>query len=83
MQWLVNRTNAGWMVTLINPAGQIKPQQGITPTDYRENRQVTIAARVPVKSAVDRLLPDQPLSLQQNRITLEVPAGAVRIVEIK
>ena len=39
---MVNRTGTGWIVTLFNPAGQNKPQQGITPTDYRENRTVTI-----------------------------------------
>src|SRR5207248_1041279 len=32
VQWLVNRTEKGWAVTLLNPAGQLKPQQGITPT---------------------------------------------------
>src|SRR5438067_10058382 len=60
VQWLVNRTDDGWLVTLLNPAGQAKSQQGITPTDYREDRTVTVRARVPVKSAADRLLSTDP-----------------------
>jgi hypothetical protein len=81
--WLLNRTQTGWLVTLLNPAGQDKPQQGITPTDYTQNRQVTITSHVPIASARDRLLPDDPLKVEANRMTLEVPAGGVRIVELK
>jgi hypothetical protein len=83
VQWLVNRNATGWMITLLNPAGQMKPQQGITPTDYRENRTVTIVSKAPIRSAVDRLLPDDPLTVTGNSVKLEVPAGGVRIVEIK
>jgi hypothetical protein len=83
VQWLVNRTNTGWMVTLLNPAGQAKPQHGITPTDYRENRMVTISARVPIAMARDRLLPDDAIAVKENRVTLEVPAGGVRVIELK
>jgi hypothetical protein len=64
-------------------AGQAKPQQGITPTDYRENRRVVISGRVPFQSAFDRLLPDDPITVKENSLTLEVPAGGVRILELK
>jgi hypothetical protein len=83
VQWLVNCNQTGWMATLLNPAGQAKPQQGIVPTDYRENRTVTISAKVPIKAAADRLLPDDPLTVRDNAVTLEVPAGGVRIIELK
>lgn len=82
VNWLVNRAPTGWMVTLLNPAGQDKPQQGITPTDYRQNRAVTIVSHVPFRAARDRLLPDEILSIQTNRVLLEVPAGGVRIIEL-
>ena len=82
VEWLVNRTEKGWLVTLLNPAGQSKPQQGITPTDFRENRRVTIRARVPVQKARDRLLPDDILDVRKDGVTLEVPAGGVRIIEL-
>lgn len=83
VEWLVNRTSTGWAVTLMNPAGQTKPQQGILPTDYRENRQVRIRAQTPMKSAQDRLLPDDKLSVRENTVELEVPAGSVRIIDLR
>lgn len=82
VEWMVNRTSKGWIVTLLNPAGQAKPQQGITPTDYRENRRVTILPRVTVKNATDWLMPDDPIDIGNERISLTVPAGAVRIIEL-
>ncbi len=68
VQWMLNRTNAGWTVTLINPAGQLKPQQGITPTNFRENRQVTIRSHIPITSASDLLLPDDALQVEKNKV---------------
>lgn len=83
VEWLVNRTATGWSVTLMNPAGQIKPQQGILPTDYRENRPVKIQSHTPVTFAQDRLLPDQKLTVRENTVELEVPAGSVRIIDLR
>lgn len=83
VQWSVNRGQGRWLVTLLNPAGQAKPQHGITPTDFRENRKITIKAHVPIQTARDRLLPDDRLSVKDGRIELTVPAGAVRIIELK
>ncbi len=83
VEWLVNRTGKGWTVTLLNPAGQLKHQQGITPTDYTHNRSVTIRSRVPVQTARDRLAPEEQLTVRENAVRCEVPAGGVRIVELR
>jgi hypothetical protein len=83
VEWMVNRTAGGWIVTLLNAAGQAKPQQGITPTDFRQNRPVTIRSRSEVASASDWLFPDEALKVEGTRIDLVVPAGGVRIVEFK
>ncbi len=83
VEWLVNRAPDKWLVTLMNPQGQDKPQHGITPTDYRKNKQVTIRCRVPAKQARDRLLPEDIWPVVDGVISLEVPAGGVRIVEVK
>lgn len=83
VEWLLNRTQSSWLVTLLNPAGQDKPQQGITPTNYKENRQVTIKSQLPFTTARDRLLPDDPLKLSLGRVELVVPAGGIRIIELK
>jgi len=83
VEWLVSRSDKGWLVTLLNPAGQLKPQQGITPTDYRENRSVVIRCRLPITSARDRLLPSEKLEVKGNALQLEVLAGSVRIIELQ
>jgi len=87
VEWLVNRTATGWVVALLNPAGQAKPQQGITPTDFREARPVVIRSVGPVASASDWLDPDLAIAAHAegagSTIELTVPAGGVRIVEIK
>jgi hypothetical protein len=84
VNWMVNRTDAGWVVTLMNPEGQTKPQQGILPTDYRENRDVRIVVKDGnVTSAVDKLLPTDVLAVEQNTVRCEVVAGGLRIVEIR
>ena len=86
VEWLVNKSEKGWLVTLLNPAGAIKPQQGITPTDYRENRPVTIRSRVTVTTASDRLLPTDKLVVTLGStpsVELVVQAGGVRIIELR
>ncbi len=88
VEWLVNRTGKGWAVTLLNPAGQAKPQHGITPTDFRQNKPVTIHCRVPVATARDWLMPDDKLAVEtanadQRQVRLEVPAGGVRIIALE
>lgn len=81
--WMLNRAGDCWLVTLLNPAGDLKPQQGLFPTDYRENRAVVIRSHLPITTARDRLLPDQPLGVENNTVRLEVPAGGVRVVELR
>jgi hypothetical protein len=83
VEWLVNCTKTGWCVTLLNPAGQDKPQHGITPTDYRKNQQVVIRSHVPITTAKDRLLADDVLKVESGQVQVEVPAGGVRIIELR
>jgi hypothetical protein len=72
---------------LLNPAGQAKPQQGITPTDHREERKVVIRSTVPVAAARDGLFPDEPLVPKPDGagavLERTVPAGGVRIIELR
>lgn len=83
VEWMVNQTETGWTVTLMNPQGQSKPQQGITPTDFRENREVTIRSSVPITSANDLLLPNDILKVEHNQVNCEVSAGGVRLIQVK
>jgi hypothetical protein len=87
VEWMLNRSESGWIVTLLNPAGQAKPQHGITPTDFRENRSIVIRSRAAVASASDWLFPEEVLTVDSSgtgsRLGLTVPAGGVRIVDLK
>jgi hypothetical protein len=85
---MVNKTDQGWAVTLLNPAGQDKPQQGITPTDFRQNRTVTIRSLLPIRSAEDLLLPTDLLQVKvdtsgTHTVECEVTAGGVRIIHLQ
>jgi len=83
VEWSVNKTETGWLVTLLNPAGETKPQQGIVPTDFTESRAVTIKAGVPLKSARDRLDASTQLTVADNTVICVVPAGGVRVIELR
>ena len=84
---LENALLAAHDVIFLGERGQAKPQQGITPTDYRENRKVTIRVAGPVSGASDWLFPEETLMPVGNgkgaMLELVVPAGGVRIVEFK
>jgi hypothetical protein len=85
VEWTVNKTDKGWLVTPPNPAGAVKPQQGVTPTDYRENRTATIRSRVVVAAASDRLLTADQLAVTSGPtpvVELTVQDGGVRIIEL-
>ena len=83
VEWLINRTTDGWLATILNPAGQDKPQHGITPTDYRQNAPVVVKLHIPATTVRDRLAPHEPLSIVDGRVEVEAPAGGVRILEFK
>ncbi|HEY1403698.1 MAG TPA: hypothetical protein VGB05_06190, partial [Pyrinomonadaceae bacterium] len=45
VQRLFNRTERGWLVTLINNRGVLKPQQGLAQVDRRASVEVTLSLR--------------------------------------
>ena len=83
VEWMLNRQQNGWAVTLLNPAGDMKPQHGILPIDYTKNLTVTIRAKVPITNASDHLAPDDQLIVQDNTVSLPVQAGSLRIIELR
>jgi len=79
VEWLLNRTATGWVVTLLNPAGPTRLQHGVGPTDYRQSRPVTIRAARPVTAAREWFT---DAALAPGALRLTVPAGGVRVVEL-
>lgn len=86
VEWLLNRTERGWVIGLFNPAGISKPQHGVVPTDYSQQRTVRIRASTPVASTIE-WFSDEPLPVSAvgsgSSVSLIVPAGGVRIVELR
>jgi hypothetical protein len=87
IEWVLNRLDdGGWLVSLLNNRGIIKPQHGMLPTDHREEQVVTLRAPFVVPRSYD-CVTEQPVRWlpadkgSQARLTL--PAGAVRMVVIQ
>lgn len=86
VEWLLNRTEQGWIVTLINPAGCTKPQHGVVPTDYTQRRIVKLHSKEKWTQAQE-WFDDTTLPLTSapggSSVEILVPAGGVRIVEVQ
>jgi hypothetical protein len=86
VETLINRTARGWVVTLINNRGVVKPQQGMAQVDRSAVAGVTLALRGRAIAEAREWLGDRPLevSRENNRssVRLNLPAGGIGIVEL-
>jgi len=83
VEYLINRTSNGWVVTLINNNGVFKPQQGLAKVDHsgRSHVNVTLSLRngriLGASNWIDdHLYPTDPL-------TVLVAPGGVAVIEIR
>jgi hypothetical protein len=86
VQRLINRTERGWLVTLINNQGVFKPQQGLAQVDRRANVEVTLSLRgTTIRQAREWTL-DASLEVGRNgnrsTVKVNVPPGDLKIVEL-
>jgi hypothetical protein len=83
VEYLMNRTNNGWVVTLLNNNGVYKTQQGMAQVDRNAYVNVSISLRgEKILSATD-WISDAALKVQSNQTTLRIAPGGVAIVELK
>ncbi|MCM3872509.1 MAG: hypothetical protein ND895_17630 [Pyrinomonadaceae bacterium] len=86
VEYLINRTNTGWIVTLFNNQGVNKPQQGMAQVDRSAIVSATISVPgQPIRTAIDWLT---DRSIEVNRasgdaVTITLPPGGMAIVELK
>jgi hypothetical protein len=80
VEYLINRTANGWIVTLLNNNGVYKTQQGMAQVDRSAYVTVTIGNQI--KSATD-WLSDKPLKPNNGIVSFQIPPGGVAIVEIR
>ena len=86
VEYLVNRNSRGWVVTLINNRGVYKPQQGLAQVNRAEVAGVTIEVSGSELQSANEWTEDATLKTAREgsaaRVSIEVPAGGVRIVEL-
>jgi len=88
VEYLVNRTDRGWVVTLFNNNGVIKPQQGLAQVDRNARVKATMSLREKeINSALEWTL-DRSLEVTSqpgapDTVTVEIAPGGIAIVELR
>ena len=86
VEWSINRTASGYVIALLNNRGVIKPQHGVLPTDHRQQQEVRLSMKFPVRHASEWMT-GSPVEWRQTNgtyeTTLTLPAGAVRLIEVE
>lgn len=86
VEYLVNRTERGWVMTLINNKGVLKPQQGLAQIDRSQSVEVTLSIRGKGIEQAREWTEDKQLDISrasgQTSVKLNVAPGGVRIVEL-
>jgi hypothetical protein len=80
VEYLINRTANGWIVTLLNSNGVYKTQQGMAQVDRSAYVTATIGNQI--KSATD-WVSDAPLMPENGIVKVQIPPGGLAIVEIR
>ena len=84
VEYLINRTDTSWVVTLINNNGVNKPQQGLATVD----RTATVTATVSmpgqrIRSAIDWMTDKSQQVSNENSVKLTLQPGGIAVVELK
>ena len=83
VEYLINRGNNGWVVTLLNNNGVYKTQQGMAQVDRNAYVNVSISLRgEKILSATD-WISDAALKVQSDQVSVRIAPGGVAVVELK
>src|SRR5690349_5252103 len=83
VEYLINRSDNGWIVTLLNSNGVYKPQQGMAQVDRNAYVNVSIALPGEKLQSANEWLSDAAMKPDANSVNLRIPPGGVAIVELK
>ena len=90
VEYLINRSARGWIVTIFNDNGVFKPQQGMSQVDRSANVNVMITLRGAGISSASEWTSNQSLEFQIKKsastidsVSLNIPAGGIAIVELQ
>jgi hypothetical protein len=86
IQRLINRTERGWLITLVNNRGVYKPQQGLAQVDRTASVEVTLSLRGKAIGQAREWTLDTPLDVgraaNESTVKIIVAPGDVKIVEL-
>ncbi len=81
VEYLINRTANGWVVTLINNNGVFKPQQGLAQVDRKAYVNVAVGLRNgQIQSATDWVTGH---ALPPENLTVQIAPGGVVVIELR
>jgi hypothetical protein len=87
VEYMINRTARGWVVTLFNDNGVFKPQQGMAEVDRSASVNVTISLRGSGIANASEWTSDRTLTVKKqdgsDSITLNIAAGGIAVVELR
>jgi hypothetical protein len=83
VEYLINRTANGWVVTMLNNNGVFKTQQGMAQVDRNAYVNVTIALTgQQIKSAVE-WTSETPVKVEGGSVSVRIAPGSLAIVELR
>jgi hypothetical protein len=86
VQYLVNRTGRGWVVTLVNNEGVFKPQQGLAQVDRRASVEVTLSLKGEAVESAREWTEDRRLDILRENggsgVKLNIAPGGIAVVEL-
>jgi hypothetical protein len=82
VEYVINRTANGWVVTLLNNNGVLKPQQGMAQVDRSAYVTATITLPSQIKRAIE-WTSDAVLPTNGETLRVQIPPGGLAIVEIQ
>lgn len=85
VEYLMNRTKTGWVVTLFNNNGVNKPQQGLAQVDRKASVTTTITIAGQRIRTASEWLTDKPLELSKalDSVSVTLSPGGIAVVELK
>ena len=83
VEYLINRTSSGWVVTLLNNNGVYKTQQGMAQVDRNAYVDVSIALRGMKIQSASEWISDATLKLGSDGIKLRIGPGGIGVVELR
>ncbi|HEY3582395.1 MAG TPA: hypothetical protein VGK82_17705 [Pyrinomonadaceae bacterium] len=83
VEYAINRSDNGWIVTLLNSNGVYKTQQGMAQLDRNAYVNVSIALRGEKIQTANEWINDAALKADANSVNLRIAPGGVSIVELR